>query len=192
MGDIKIDGASLIDDPIAAKRNVSFMPDEPRLFDYLTVREHLQFTARIYNVLDWPDRIKILLDELELEEKANSLPSQLSRGMKQKLIIACGLLHSPRALLFDEPLTGLDPVGIRRMKSTILTRAREGAAVVISSHLLHLVEEICDTVLILKEGRKVIQGSLAEIALSMPELQDDTNLEDVFLKITGHDGGPEA
>jgi ABC-2 type transport system ATP-binding protein len=192
MGDIKINGASLIDDPIAAKGNVSFMPDEPRLFDYLTVREHLQFTARIYNVLDWPDRIKTLLNELELEEKANSLPSQLSRGMKQKLVIACGLLHSPRALLFDEPLTGLDPVGIRRMKSTILARAREGAAVVISSHLLHLVEEICDTVLILKEGRKVIQGSLAEIALSMPELQDDTNLEEIFLRITGHEGGPEA
>jgi ABC-2 type transport system ATP-binding protein len=192
FGDVRINGASIIKDPLAAKRDVSFMPDEPRLFDYLTVEEHLQFTARIYGVLDWRDRVQDLFAELELEEKKNSLPSQLSRGMKQKLVIACGLLHSPKALLFDEPLTGLDPVGIRRMKSTILARAREGAAVVISSHLLHLVEELCDSVLILKEGRKIFHGPLAEIAGGMPELQEDASLEEIFLRMTGHGGsGPE-
>ncbi len=104
--------------------------------------------------------------------------------MKQKLIIACGLLHSPKALLFDEPLTGLDPIGIRRMKETILLRAREGASVIISSHLLHLVEEVCDRVLILKEGRKVMHGSLEEISGSLPELRGDANLEEIFLKVT--------
>jgi len=132
------------------------------------------------------------LDELELRDKADSLPAELSRGMKQKLIIACGLLHSPRALLFDEPLTGLDPIGIRRMKFTILKRAREGAAIIISSHLLHLVEELCDRVLILNRGRKIIHGSLDEIQKSLPELRGDTNLEEMFLRITGHadDGTP--
>src|SRR5438093_107332 len=100
---------------------------------------------------------------------AEVLPGELSRGMKQKLVIACGLLHDPRALLFDEPLTGLDPAGMRRMKQTIKERARQGAAVVLSSHLLHLVEEICTRVLIMQRGRKVALGTIAEI---LPERRD--------------------
>ncbi|MBZ5500380.1 MAG: ATP-binding cassette domain-containing protein [Acidobacteriia bacterium] len=185
-GEIRICGHSLEREPLAAKQEIAFMPDEPRLFDYLTVREHLQFTARIYGVRDFQAGAAALLEELELKEKANALPAELSRGMKQKLVIACGLLHAPKALLFDEPLTGLDPIGIRRMKSTILKRAREGAAIIISSHLLHLVEELCDRVLILNRGRKVIHGSLEEIQRSLPELRGDTSLEEMFLRITGH------
>jgi ABC-2 type transport system ATP-binding protein len=184
-GSIRICGHSLRDDPVSAKRLVSFMPDEPRLFDYLTVMEHLQFTARIYGVAGYQQDAKDLLDELELWGKRDSLPSELSRGMKQKLVIACGLLHSPRAVLFDEPLTGLDPIGIRRMKSTILDRARGGTSIIVSSHLLHLVEELCDRVLILKEGRKIIHDSLEAISRSLPELQGDTNLEEIFFRVTG-------
>jgi ABC-2 type transport system ATP-binding protein len=185
-GEIRICGYSLSREPLAAKRNIAFLPDEPRLFDYLTVKEHLQFTARIYGVHDFQMPADVLLAELELREKADALPAELSRGMKQKLVIACGLLHSPKVLLFDEPLTGLDPIGIRRMKSTILKRAREGAAIIISSHLLHLVEELCDRVLILNQGRKIIHGSLEEIQRSLPELRGDTSLEEMFLRITGH------
>jgi ABC-2 type transport system ATP-binding protein len=185
-GEIKICGYSLGHEPLAAKRNIAFLPDEPRLFDYLTVKEHLQFTARIYGVRDFQAPAEELLEELELKEKSDALPAELSRGMKQKLVIACGLLHSPKVLLFDEPLTGLDPIGIRRMKSTILKRAREGAAIIVSSHLLHLVEEICDRVLILNRGRKIIHGSLEEIQKSLPDLRGDISLEDMFLRITGH------
>jgi ABC-2 type transport system ATP-binding protein len=185
-GEIRICGYSLGREPLAAKRNVAFLPDEPRLFDYLTVKEHLQFTARIYGVRDFQAPAEMLLEELELKDKSEALPAELSRGMKQKLVIACGLLHSPKVLLLDEPLTGLDPIGIRRMKSTILKRAREGAAIIISSHLLHLVEEICDRVLILNRGRKIIHGSLEEIQRSLPDLRGDISLEDMFLRITGH------
>ncbi len=185
-GEIRICGHSLVHEPLAAKRNIAFMPDEPRLFDYLTVQEHLQFTARIYGVHDSQVLAESLLEELELKDKINALPVELSRGMKQKLVIACGLLHSPKALLFDEPLTGLDPIGIRRMKSTIVKRAREGAAIIISSHLLHLVEELCDRVLILNQGRKITHGTLDEIQQSLPELRGDTSLEEMFLLITGH------
>ena len=185
-GEIRICGHSLKTEPLAAKQNLAFMPDEPRLFNYLTVKEHLQFTARIYGIRDFPAISESLLRELELADKADALPDELSRGMKQKLVIACGLLHAPKVLLFDEPLTGLDPIGIRRMKSTILKRAREGAAIIISSHLLHLVEELCDRVLILNQGRKVIHGSLEEIKKSLPELRGDTSLEEMFLRITGH------
>ena len=125
-GSIRISGFDLRTDPVAAKSRLAFIPDEPALFDYLTVTEHLHFVARLYGVRDAAPRIPVLLEELELTAKANALPSELSRGMKQKLAIACGLLHQPSALLLDEPLTGLDPVGIRRMKETIAARAREG------------------------------------------------------------------
>jgi len=104
--------------------------------------------------------------------------------MKQKLAIACGLLHSPRVIYFDEPLTGLDPIGIRRMKDSILKRARGGAAIIISSHLLHLVEEICSRILILKNGRKIADGTLAEITQRFSEQSGDANLEEVFFRAT--------
>ncbi len=160
------------------------MPDEPRLFDHLTVTEHLQFVARIYGVSDSSRKAGALLEEFELSDKLDALPDELSRGMRQKLMIACGLLHSPQALLFDEPLTGLDPIGIRRMKSSILARARQGAAAIVSSHLLHLVEEICDRVLIIRDGQKVVHGSLEAISVNLPQLRSDANLEEIFLTLT--------
>jgi ABC-2 type transport system ATP-binding protein len=185
-GRIVIGGHDLEEHPVAAKALLAFMPDEPRLFDYLTVEEHLRFVARLYGVADVDARTPALLQELELVDKAKALPGELSRGMKQKLTIACGLLHEPKALLFDEPLTGLDPVGIRRMKQTIVERARRGAAVLLSSHLLHLVEEICTRVLIIQRGRKVAHGSIAEILAGRPDLQGKS-LEEVFLVLTGAD-----
>jgi ABC-2 type transport system ATP-binding protein len=183
-GRITIAGHDITAEPVAAKKNLAFIPDEPQLFDYLTVTEHLQFVARIYQVKDPAQESRPLLEELELVEHARKLPGELSRGMRQKLAIACGLLHRPRAILFDEPLTGLDPVGIRRMKDTILTRAREGAAVVLSSHLLHLVEELCTGVLIIARGRRLAYGSIEGIIADRPELAG-RDLEEVFLAITG-------
>jgi ABC-2 type transport system ATP-binding protein len=183
-GKIHIGGHDLATEPLAAKRELAFFTDEPRLFDYLTVEQHLAFTARIYQVADYQALGAGLLDELELSPKRNALPGELSRGMKQKLAIACGLLHSPKVIYFDEPLTGLDPLGIRRMKDSILKRARSGAAIIISSHLLHLVEEICSHILILKSGRKVIHGTLQEITRQFSEQAGDANLEEVFFRAT--------
>jgi ABC-2 type transport system ATP-binding protein len=186
-GKVTLCGHDLGMDPIAAKRQMAFFNDEPRLFDYLTVTQHLVFSARIYRVAHYEPLAQELLRELELEDKKNALPSELSRGMKQKLAIACGLLHSPKVLYFDEPLTGLDPLGIRRMKDSILKRAREGAAVVISSHLLHLVEEICTHILILKNGKRVAHGTLEEITRQFSEQADNANLEEVFFRATSED-----
>lgn len=182
-GTIRICGADIVTDAVAAKRQLAFLSDEPRLFDYLSVQQHLDFMARIYQVPDAGRLGRELLAELELADKVDALPGELSRGMKQKLVIACGLLHSPRVIFFDEPLTGLDPLGIRRMKNSIVKRARDGAAIIISSHLLHLVEEICSHVLILKGGRKVIDGTLDEIRRKF-EHADGARLEDVFIRAT--------
>jgi len=183
-GTIRLCGCDLVQDPIAAKQQLAFFTDEPRLFDYLTVQQHLVFTARIYHVSQYEAAADQLLEELELAGKKNALPGELSRGMKQKLAIACGLLHAPKVIYFDEPLTGLDPIGIRRMKDSILKRARDGAAIIISSHLLHLVEEICSHILILKEGRKIIHGTLDEITRKFSQQPGDANLEEVFFRAT--------
>ena len=183
-GRIRIAGHDLAADAVAAKSALAFVPDEPHLFEYLTVEEHLRFVGRLYRVSDALDRIPSLLEELDLGDKRGALPGELSRGMRQKLAIACGLLHQPQALLLDEPLTGLDPVGIRRMKATILRRARAGTAVILSSHLLHLVEEICTRVLVMRRGRGVACGTIPEIVAAHPELAG-RGLEDVFLALVG-------
>ena len=183
-GTIHLCGHDLIHNPIAAKQQLAFFTDEPRLFDYLTVEQHLAFTARIYRVSHYEPVADQLLEELEIAGKRNALPGELSRGMKQKLAIACGLLHAPKVIYFDEPLTGLDPIGIRRMKDSILKRARDGAAIIISSHLLHLVEEICSHILILKDGRKIIHGTLAEITQRFSAQAGDASLEEVFFRAT--------
>jgi len=189
-GAIRIDGHDVVAEPLEAKRRLAFMADEPQLFEYLTVTEHLRLVARLFGVADADARARVLLGELELNGKEDALPLELSRGMKQKVAIACGLLREPPALLFDEPLTGLDPIGIRRMKETILARARGGAAVVVSSHLLHLVEEICSRVIIIDRGRKVADGTVAELAGRLDLAEAGSNLEQIFLRATGHDAAP--
>jgi ABC-2 type transport system ATP-binding protein len=184
-GRVAIAGHDLGSDPLAAKRALAFFPDEPRLFDHLTVRQHLAFIARLYGVEQHEPIAETLLAELEIADRVDSFPGELSRGMKQKLAIACGLLHSPQVLVLDEPLTGLDPLGIRRMKDSILRRAQAGAAVVLSSHLLHLLEEVCSHVLILKAGETIASGTLADVHARFSDGNAGASLEEVFLRATG-------
>ena len=185
-GSVVVAGHDIRRDPVDAKQALAFIPDEPHLFDHLTVEEHLRFIGRLYGVADVERRIPPLLAELELSEKRGALSTELSRGMKQKLAIACGLLHDPSVLVLDEPLTGLDPGGMRRMRATIANRARAGAAVILSSHLLTLVEELCSKLFVIRRGRCVAYGSLDEIIAAHPELAG-RSLEEVFLALTGHD-----
>ena len=184
LGTVRIGGTDLAADPVAAKQQLAFLPDEPKLFDHLTVEQHLNFVARIYRVTDWRTRAEPLLAELEMADKRDLLPGELSRGMKQKLTIACGLLHQPKVIIFDEPLTGLDPGGIRRMKDVIRRLARDGAAIILSSHLLSLLEEVCTHVLILKNGVKMADGTMAEVRTRFSQ-GENLSLEDVFFRATG-------
>jgi len=186
-GSIRICGFDLEEEPIEARRRLAFVPDEPHLFDHLTVLDHLTLFARIYGVSDAEERGKRLLEENDLGDQHHAFPGELSRGMKQKLIISCALLHEPEALVFDEPLTGLDPGSMRRTKRTIVKTAASGASVIVSSHMLHLVEEVCDRVLIVQHGKRILEGTLDEIRTSLPDLSGEADLEEIFLRATGQD-----
>lgn len=182
-GKISLAGTDLALDPVRAKSRLAFFPDEPRLFEHLTVWQHLLFIGRLYQVADVEARGRALLEQMSIADKHDKLPGELSRGMKQKLTLACGLLHQPKIIVFDEPLTGLDPAGIRSTKVLVRELAREGASVLLSSHLLSLLEEVCTHVLILKEGRKIADDSLDGIRRRFGE-HGQVTLEDVFFKAT--------
>jgi ABC-2 type transport system ATP-binding protein len=186
-GRVLIDGFDLREQPIEAKRRLAFVPDEPKLFEHLTAWDHVVVMARIHGVADGAERGRDLLGDMGLAEKLDAFPSELSRGMRQKLMITLALLHRPRALILDEPLTGLDPAAMKRMRERIVSVAHEGVAVILSSHMLSLVETLCSRVLIMAKGRKVLEGTLAEIRAGLPELEPNADLESIFLHATGAD-----
>jgi len=185
-GRIEVAGHDLRTAPIPAKQALAFVPDEPQLFDFLTVEEHLQFIARLYGLGDAGRRIAELLAEMDLEGRRSSLAQELSRGMKQKLSLACALLHRPSLLLLDEPLTGLDPAGIRRVKDILVSQARAGTCVVLSSHLLSLVEELSSRLLLLHRGQSLACGTIAELTALRPAFAGQ-GLETMFLALTKRD-----
>lgn len=163
----------------AAKALLAWVPDDPEPFETMTVGEHLEFTAALYKIADWQSRADDLLERFELGPKREALGGELSRGMRQKLAFCCALLPRPQLVLLDEPLSGLDPLGIRSAKRAIAEIAAEGSAVVLSSHLLDLVEELSSRLLILEQGRAAFLGTLGEARAAA---RGDA-LEDVFFAI---------
>jgi len=182
-GTVSVCGHDLVRDELKAKQQLAWIPDDPQPFDSLTVFEHLRFTAALYGVEGWEPRAESLLTTFELQEKRNALGGELSRGMRQKLAFCCAWLHKPGVVLMDEPLSGLDPRGIRSAKEAIRSLAREGSAVILSSHLLELIEELADELLIIHRGQKVFSGTMAEARTSLIGTADAT-LEDIFFKAT--------
>jgi ABC-2 type transport system ATP-binding protein len=187
-GRLALAGHDLQREPVAAKAALAYVPDDPKLFDALTVWEHLRFVAEVYRVSGWQARGEELLQQFELTEKRNTLTAELSRGMRQKVAICCGYLHEPRAILLDEPLTGLDPRGIRTMKDSIRERAAAGAAVMVSSHLLSLVEDLCTSVLILHRGRQLLHARLTDLRRELTESGRQETLEELFFRLTEGNG----
>lgn len=183
-GRLSIAGYDVAGAPLETKRRMAYVPDDPPQFADLTVAEHLAFTASVYHV-DNPETIsRELLELFELTSKRDTPAGDLSRGMRQKLAICCAYLHDPSALLFDEPLTGLDPLGIRRLKQTLVERAAAGAAVIVSSHLLAMVEDVCSHVLILNHGRAQFFGSVDALRRQFEDSGADTSLEEIFFAAT--------
>jgi ABC-2 type transport system ATP-binding protein len=183
-GCLSVAGHDIVLDPIAAKTALAFIPDEPQLFEVLTVWEHLEFTASVYRMPTFAAEGERLLDQFELTEKRDTIAQELSRGMRQKVAICCAYLHQPQAILFDEPLTGLDPRGIRTLKASIRERAAAGAAVMVSSHLLDLIDDLCSHLLILHRGQCLFQGTIAEAKSRLETVGADTSLEDIFFQFT--------
>ena len=183
-GRLSIAGFDIAETPIDAKSRLAFVPDEPPLFHDLTVEEHLSFYASVYRVQDADTKAARLLDEFELTAKLRAPASSLSRGMRQKLAICCAYLHDPQAILFDEPLTGLDPQGIRVLKRSLSERAAQGAAVMVSSHLLAMVEDLCTHILILSEGTQRFFGPIDDLRKSFDHVDAAANLEDMFFAAT--------
>ncbi|MDA1232163.1 MAG: ABC transporter ATP-binding protein, partial [Planctomycetota bacterium] len=184
-GQLTIAGYDIVNDPIEAKSRLAFIPDEPQLFEVLTVWEHLEFIASVYRVADFSAEAERLLTQFELIEKRDTIAQELSRGMRQKVAICCAYLHQPQAILFDEPLTGLDPRAIRTLKESIRQRAAAGAAVMVSSHLLDLIEDLCTHLLLIHRGQCLFQGTIAEAKSKLAEHGgSEGSLEDVFFQLT--------
>lgn len=180
-GRIWIDGVSLDDDPVEARRRMGFIPDRPYLYDKLTAREFLRFRGEVYGMdgAALSAGIDERLDEQGLLHVADQLVESFSHGMKQRLTLAGALLTVPRLLIVDEPMVGLDPRGARQIKQVFRDLANEGRTVFLSTHSLEVAAEVCDRLAIVQSGRIATMGTLAEI---VPEGQ---TLEDVFLRITG-------
>jgi ABC-2 type transport system ATP-binding protein len=188
-GRIRLAGHDIEAAPLEAKTRFAYVPDTIHPYELLTVTEHLHFIALAYRVRNAEARYAALLEELELIDKKDEMASNLSRGMLQKLSLACAFLREPQVIILDEPLTGLDPRGIRNMKESIRRRAAQGVAFLLSSHLLVLVEALCDQVLILHRGRKMAFGSLEQIR-SQATVQKDASLEEVFFAVTENANHP--
>src|SRR5262245_43298652 len=183
-GRLAVAGHDLAKDPVPAKAAMAYVPDDPKLFDQLTIWEHLRFIAATYRVPDWQKTAEHLLVQFELTEKRDHPCADLSRGMRQKVAICCGYLHDPKAIMLDEPLTGLDPYGIRTMKESIRQRAAAGAAVMISSRLLSLVEDLCTAILVLKHGRAVLNATMDDVRKQAAADGRTESLEELFFRLT--------
>jgi len=186
-GDVTVAGISMADDPVRAKKEIGFIPDRPYLYEKLTGMEFMKFTAALYDVdeANLLPKAKSLLEQFSLWNWSSELIEAYSHGMKQRLIIAAALLHDPRVLIVDEPMVGLDPAGIKLVKTILRTLADQGTTVFMSTHTLSIAEDICDRIGIIHRGNLIALGSTGELRQSVQAREAD--LEEVFLILTRED-----
>jgi ABC-2 type transport system ATP-binding protein len=182
-GQILINGIDLARDQSKAKAGLAFVPEMPSLYELLTVDEHLRFIAMCFDTMDVYRQFGDgLLERYHLMEKKGALVATLSKGMRQKLSVACAMVHKANVLLFDEPLIGVDPAGVHEIKTDLQQAKERGCSVLISTHLLDTAEKLCDRVLILAKGTKLFEGTIPELKTSLN--MEGADLEEVFLKLT--------
>lgn len=182
-GSIRIFGVDALADPIAAKRIVAWLPDEPMLYDKLDPLEYLEFVAGLWGVppAEAAPRAEELLRWLDLWEQRGSRCEGFSRGMKQKVALAGALIHDPQLLILDEPLTGLDAQASRQVKDLLMERAKGGATIILTTHILEVAERLATRIGIIRAGRLVAEGTLAELRASNGNAAGDATLEEMFL-----------
>ena len=189
-GRIEVAGSDLATDPLGVKKSAAYVPDDPPLFEALTIWEHLQFVASAHQLVDWETDADRLLKQFDLRDKKHTLASELSRGMRQKVAISCAYLRRPDVLLLDEPMTGLDPPSIRTLKQTIADQGSRGATVLVSSHLLSLVDDLCDHLILIRRGELLFGGPLEQARAEFGG--PNQSLEEVFFRLTNEsDKSPE-
>lgn len=182
-GTILINGVDAERDQARAKAGLAFVPEVPSLYELLTVDEHLRFVAMCYRTLDRYEQMKgILLERYDLAEKRDELVATLSKGMRQKLSVACALVHNANVFLLDEPLIGIDPAGAHELKQELFRARDEGAAILVSTHLLDTAERLCDRLIIVQRGKMRATGTVEELRTQFG--QEGRSLEEIFLALT--------
>lgn len=164
---------------VEAKREFSYAPETPALYDLLTVEEHIDFVAKAYRVEDYKDKALRLLERFDMLDKKDKLGKELSKGMQQKASIICALITEPSLILFDEPMIGIDPKAIKELKSIFLELKEEGKTIIISTHIIDSIKDIWDKVMIMKDGEIILERSQEELAAK------NEDLETIFFQATG-------
>ena len=181
QGSVTVDG--LLNKSIEAKRIMGYIPEIPSLYPNLTVDEHMEFVARAYKLENYKEYKEELLRRFELDDKRKKFGDELSKGMQQKLSICCGLLPKPKLILFDEPMIGLDPHAIKELKSLLLELKKQGASILVSTHMIDSIEELWDTTYIMMKGRVAAVVERDKLG------EGDKSLEDIFFEITEGERG---
>lgn len=179
-GEILIDGISIQKDPIACKKKMAYIPDNPDLYEFMTGMQYLNFVGDVFGIPaeQRKQRIQALADTFELTGDLNQPISAYSHGMKQKLAIISAWIHEPQLILMDEPFVGLDPKAAHILKGMMRDVCNRGGAIFFSTHVLEVAEKLCDKVAIIKGGKLIRSGT-------MEDVKGDTSLESVFLELEG-------
>ena len=175
-GEIYVDGKNVVNDPIATKRLIAYVPDNPDIYEFMSGIKYLNYVADIFGVpaQDRVERITVLANRLGITDSLANPISSFSHGMKQKLVLVSALLHEPKLLVLDEPFVGLDPAASFELKKMLHELASRGSAVFFSSHVLEVVEKLCNKIAIIREGKLLAAGETEEI-------RGNSSLEEVFL-----------
>jgi ABC-2 type transport system ATP-binding protein len=182
-GSITVGGCDVVQHPVQAKAACGYVPDEPNLYQKLTGRELLRFVGDLYSLerIQTERRAEELLRLFGLAEAADDTTDSYSHGMRQKTSLAAALVHDPKVLVLDEPTVGLDPKSARLIKDILRQMADRGAAVMLSTHILEIAQNMCDRIGIIYQGRLIAVGTMEELQSTRGE----SSLEDIFLSLTG-------
>jgi ABC-2 type transport system ATP-binding protein len=195
-GAISVFGIDALADPVAAKRIMAWVSDEPMIYDKLTPLEYLEFVAQLWSIdaREAQTRAHALIDWLELAPCAQQRCEGLSKGMRQKVALAGALVHEPRLIILDEPLTGLDAASARQVKRVLRERVAAGGTVIMTTHILEVAERMADRIGVIAAGRLIAEGTLDELhrQVGMQTGIRDASLEDTFLALVAKEAAPQA
>ena len=186
-GEIKINGSQFKDDKDNYRKQFSFVPETPILYEELTLEEHLKLTAMAYGIEEsvYQERVEKLLKEYRMEKRLKWFPAHFSKGMKQKVMIMCAFLAEPSLYIVDEPFVGLDPIAIQSLLDMMKDMKNQGAGILMSTHILATAEKYCDSFIILHEGEVRAKGNIEDLRnqFNMP----GASLDDIYLQLTKED-----